>query len=497
MKKRVFNIKTNELGINSENYIRNVYDSFIPKGKNTILTLKGAVSPWHKDLFRFTADNNKERSPYEMITDYVTEDISAFYTKIINRVDGQLKGYGERADKLRNQYRNDFEKSMQTTIQKIMEEIERCAVMQADSSIVMKRVNTVLEKRRNELQKHLEDVYLQIARCVVLWKYEDNGYIQYSLFAPGENCDPCNLMSGRIFNIKQAMPYINFPPLHPNCDCQVNILDENGDTVRVLDSEGKFIMEELDDFMEYVKSVLGKAILGDFSDAEYTPEALILSSIAGFTGADVPMDIRDVVASVVDMVQNGPNEENKQDLIWNGLAIIPFAGATKYVKKIPGVEKHIDEAVEVVTNALKHGDDVEEVVKITLKHKATSGVELISTPNKTTTILGRYGSDTGAIIKELQIPKNIDFSGNPGGFNLLNTPDYLYDKLGADGFWEEYNKPFLDAAIKRGDEIIIATPITNDNLYLPGTTELTGFGREYFYLLDCGYEYIDGKMVLK
>lgn len=160
MKKKVFNIKTDELGINSGNYIRTIYDSFIPKGKNTILTLKGAVSPWHKDLFRFTADINKERSPYEMINDYVTEDISAFYTKIIDRVDGQLKGYGERSDKLRNQYRNDFEKSMQTTIQKIMEEIERCAVMQADSSIVMKMVNTVLEKRRNVLQKILESVYL-------------------------------------------------------------------------------------------------------------------------------------------------------------------------------------------------------------------------------------------------------------------------------------------------------------------------------------------------
>lgn len=167
------------------------------------------------------------------------------------------------------------------------------------------------------------------------------------------------------------MPYINFPPLHPNCDCQVNILDENGDTVRVLDSEGKFIMEELDDFMEYVKSVLGKAILGDFSDAEYTPEALILSSIIGFTGADVPMDIRDVVATITDIAQNGLNEENKQDLIWNGLAIIPFAGATKYVKKIPGVEKHIDEAVEGIQRVLKHGDEVVEV-GLTSKHKIIS-----------------------------------------------------------------------------------------------------------------------------
>lgn len=27
-----------------------------------------------------------------------------------------------------------------------------------------------------------------------------------------------------------------------------------------------------------------------------------------------------------------------------------------------------------------------------------------------------------------------------------------------------YNKPFLDAAIERGDEILMSTPITNSNL---------------------------------
>lgn len=143
---------------------------------------------------------------------------------------------------------------------------------------------------------------------------------------------------------------------------------------------------------------------------------------------------------------------------------------------------------------------LEEVVEggiNSLTHKATSGVELVTTPGKTTTFLSRYGSDTGAIIKELNIPKNTDFSGNSGGFNLLNTPDELYSKLEAEGFWNEYNKPFLDAAISRGDEILMSTPVTNSNLYLPGSIELTGYGREYFYLIDCGYKYVNGKMILK
>lgn len=68
--------------------------------------------------------------------------------------------------------------------------------------------------------------------------------------------------------------------------------------------------------------------------------------------------------------------------------------------------------------------------------------------------------------------------------------------MGPDGFWNQYNKPFLDAAIERGDEILMATPINNSTLYTT-TGDLTGYGREYYYLLSKGYEYVDGKMILK
>ncbi|MBQ8044653.1 MAG: hypothetical protein IJ272_11025 [Clostridia bacterium] len=90
------------------------------------------------------------------------------------------------------------------------------------------------------------------------------------------------------------------------------------------------------------------------------------------------------------------------------------------------------------------------------------------------------------------MPKNTNFSGNKGGFNLLNTPDEFYKT--ADQFWNEYNKPFLDEAIKRGDEIIMATPLTSKNLRIDGDT-LTGYGREYEYLKKHGYKYVNGRMV--
>lgn len=50
--------------------------------------------------------------------------------------------------------------------------------------------------------------------------------------------------------------------------------------------------------------------------------------------------------------------------------------------------------------------------------------------------------------------------------------------------------------ISRGDDILMSTPINNSTLYTK-TGELTGYGKEYFYLKSKGYEYLDGKMVLR
>ncbi|AVY96920.1 hypothetical protein DAI21_04090 [Lelliottia sp. WB101] len=128
---------------------------------------------------------------------------------------------------------------------------------------------------------------------------------------------------------------------------------------------------------------------------------------------------------------------------------------------------------------------------IQLERPTTSGLKLTSDPDRTTTVLGTYRDDTGAIIKELGLPKSTDLGGRKGGFNLLNTPDELYQN--PTQFWKEYNKPWLDNAIARNDPIVLATKPSNDNLYrldsATGKSELTGFGREFNYLLDHGYSF--------
>lgn len=131
-----------------------------------------------------------------------------------------------------------------------------------------------------------------------------------------------------------------------------------------------------------------------------------------------------------------------------------------------------------------------------MDYTPSSGIDLVATPGRTTTVLGRFGADTDRIINtELQLPRSTDFSGREGGFNLLNVPDELYQAtpsrpaLTPQEFWEQYNKPFLDDAINRGDVIAMATRPEPSQLVDAATGKLTGFGREYYYLQSKGYTY--------
>jgi hypothetical protein len=125
----------------------------------------------------------------------------------------------------------------------------------------------------------------------------------------------------------------------------------------------------------------------------------------------------------------------------------------------------------------------------------SSGIIIKANPDKTTTVIGTFRQDTEIIVNaELGLPKSmlIEGSTQPGAFNLLNTPDSLHTALGPEKFWTQINKPWLDAAIQRGDDIAVATtPNANsmNRIFPDGTIERSGFGREYDYLTSKGYKY--------
>ena len=156
---------------------------------------------------------------------------------------------------------------------------------------------------------------------------------------------------------------------------------------------------------------------------------------------------------------------------------------------------HLEELAQAEIDARVITGELPSYDRTHLEYTPTSGVDLVATPGRTTTVLGRFGADTGAIINELGIPTSDDFSGRPGGFSLLNVPGDMYletpshPALTPQQFWDQYNRPYLDAAIERGDVIAMATRPDPSQLVDATTGKLTGFGREYYYLLSKGYTY--------
>lgn len=121
-------------------------------------------------------------------------------------------------------------------------------------------------------------------------------------------------------------------------------------------------------------------------------------------------------------------------------------------------------------------------------YRSSNGAALVPNPNKTTTVLGRYKQDMKQIIEqELKLPKSTDFGAKQGGFNVLNVDDAVANAT--PDFWREFNKPFLDQAIARGDDILMVTDPTKSSNLLSQSGGLSGFGQEVQYLLSRGYVY--------
>lgn len=137
----------------------------------------------------------------------------------------------------------------------------------------------------------------------------------------------------------------------------------------------------------------------------------------------------------------------------------------------------------------------ETLVDRSIGYIPTSGISISAVPYRTTTILGVYRPDTEAIMDELWYPKSTVFTAPaPGGYNLLNVPNSVYNGMTTAQWRSQVNGPFLEAAWSRGDAIIGATPITWGS---SGTMirqnrvtlkyELTGYGWEYLQMRQQGY----------
>jgi filamentous hemagglutinin len=131
----------------------------------------------------------------------------------------------------------------------------------------------------------------------------------------------------------------------------------------------------------------------------------------------------------------------------------------------------------------------------------TSAGVIAANPDKTTTVLGRWSPDMKNVIGDTPsgsagqltpgsaLAKTEDFGAKPGGFNVLNVPKSVEDAAGTQ-FFEKVNKPFLDEAIKRGDDVALGTiPSVKKDVIELETGALRGnFAKELDYLVRNDYK---------
>ena len=131
----------------------------------------------------------------------------------------------------------------------------------------------------------------------------------------------------------------------------------------------------------------------------------------------------------------------------------------------------------------------------------TSAGVIAANPDKTTTVLGRWSPDMKNVIGDTPsasagqlnpgsaLAKTDDFGAKPGGFNVLNVPKSVEDAAGTQ-FFEKVNKPFLDEAIKRGDDVALGTiPGVKKDVIELETGALKGnFAKELDYLVRNDYK---------
>ena len=132
------------------------------------------------------------------------------------------------------------------------------------------------------LQQFLESACRQLNQYLLLWEYEKRGRMKYKFIAEGENCDTCNKLNGKVFDIKDAKVGVNLQPMHPNCDCMTGILDANGIIIALLSNKEKG---------KDGKNVLMELIAGKQFSFGQNPQLNLLNGNATNAGLSVLFDL--------------------------------------------------------------------------------------------------------------------------------------------------------------------------------------------------------------
>lgn len=161
-------------------------------------------------------------------------------------------------------------------------------------------------------------------------------------------------------------------------------------------------------------------------------------------------------------------------------------------------EQAVKEAEQKIEEKAPVYEDIDEVkvnakLKSKFSHILSSGVVIERNAKKGTYLVGGWVTDFRFVLKELDYPIITDFEKLRKGydfplpegqkFNLLNVSEDVvvyFSKKG--GFFNRVNAKWVDAAVKRGEDVIIATDL--EEIYRIANIDgkkskiLTGYGKE-------------------
>ncbi len=177
---------------------------------------------------------------YDVLMSKLLDRITDFYEGLeLDKVSLQrLEQYGERAEIYKQQLRNDLDRAAEVTVRQIVNQLPKEKLSNRSQWDVIQAVRPILRRRAEVLSNLLSASALQMQNYMLLWEYQDTGYSHYCLLTEGENCDSCNQLEGQTFPISQAHIGENCPPLHPNCNCRIGVLNRAGQVAYII-GEGK------------------------------------------------------------------------------------------------------------------------------------------------------------------------------------------------------------------------------------------------------------------
>jgi len=179
-------------------------------------------------IINYGMQKNSETS-YDKLMAKLLDRITEFYEELEPDAISlqKLKPYGDRAKIYTEQLQADLDKAAEVTVRQIVKQLPREKLSGHSLQEVIQAVRPVLKRRMEVLSNLLSASALQKQNYMLLWDYQDEGYTHYKVLTDGDNCDRCNALEGQVFRISDACAGENFPPMHPNCNCWVEFLENN------------------------------------------------------------------------------------------------------------------------------------------------------------------------------------------------------------------------------------------------------------------------------